>query len=54
MTGDAVAITSALQLHSLLATDDEMVEKISPTGSSSINCRRAHGSEDFRRVARER
>ncbi|KAI5410690.1 GRAS family protein TF80 [Lathyrus oleraceus] len=40
-TGDAVAITSALQLHSLLATDDEMVGKISPAGPSSINLQRA-------------
>jgi hypothetical protein len=40
-TGDAVAITSALQLHALLATDDEMVGKISPAGPSSINLQRA-------------
>ncbi|MCI84423.1 scarecrow-like protein 3-like, partial [Trifolium medium] len=33
--------TSALQLHSLLATDDEMVGKISPAGPSSINLQRA-------------
>ncbi|WJX27903.1 GRAS protein tf80 [Trifolium repens] len=40
-TGDAVAITSALQLHSLLAADVEMVGKISTAGLSFINLQRA-------------
>lgn len=37
-TGDAVAISSVLQLHSLLATDDEMVSSV---GAASFNMQRA-------------
>lgn len=40
-TGEAVAITSVLQLHSLLATDDEMAGRISPAGPTSFNLQRA-------------
>jgi hypothetical protein len=55
-TGDAVAITSALQLHSLLATDDEMVGKISPAGPLLYQSAesRSNGAEDYCRVARKR
>ncbi|KAK7323406.1 hypothetical protein VNO77_26878 [Canavalia gladiata] len=40
-TGDALAITCVLQLHSLLATDDEMVGKISPAAAASMKLQRA-------------
>lgn len=38
-TGEALAITSVLQLHSLLATDDEVVGRISP--AAYMNLQRA-------------
>ncbi|KAK7276950.1 hypothetical protein RIF29_18099 [Crotalaria pallida] len=34
-TGEALAITCVLQLHSLLATDDEMVGRISPAAAAT-------------------
>lgn len=40
-TGEALAITSVLQLHSLLATDDDMSGKFSPAGAASMNLQRA-------------
>jgi len=48
-TEDAVVITSVLQLHSLLATDDETAGRISPAGPTFINLQRAvHiGQRDF-------
>ncbi|WCJ39014.1 scarecrow-like 3 [Euphorbia peplus] len=36
-TGEALAISSILQLHSLLATDDEMLKRSSPTGLKKPN-----------------
>ncbi|KAL8542195.1 hypothetical protein ACS0TY_003165 [Phlomoides rotata] len=36
-TGEAVAISSALQLHSLMAVDDEMIRRNSPSLSKSPN-----------------
>ncbi|KAG5049280.1 hypothetical protein JHK85_010383 [Glycine max] len=39
--GDALAITSVLQLHSLLATDDDMAGRISPAAAASMNVQRA-------------
>ncbi|PNX75167.1 hypothetical protein L195_g031098, partial [Trifolium pratense] len=46
-TGDVVAISSALQQHSLLATDDKMIGKISPTGPSGINLQEEHMVRGF-------
>lgn len=40
-TGEAIAITSVLQMHSLLATDDEMGGRVSPAGAASISQYRA-------------
>ncbi|XVF04803.1 hypothetical protein REPUB_Repub05bG0117000 [Reevesia pubescens] len=36
-TGEALAISSVLQLHSLLASDDELLRKKSPLASKSLN-----------------
>ncbi|KAL4323432.1 hypothetical protein GQ457_11G019010 [Hibiscus cannabinus] len=36
-TGEALAISSVLQLHSLLASDDELVRKKSPLASKNLN-----------------
>jgi len=46
---DAAVITSVLQLHSLLDTDDETAGRISPAGPAFINLQRAvHiGQRDF-------
>ncbi|XP_014499457.1 scarecrow-like protein 3 [Vigna radiata var. radiata] len=39
-TGDAVAITSVLQLHLLLSTDDDVAGRISPAVAASMNLQR--------------
>ncbi|KAK3223822.1 hypothetical protein Dsin_010847 [Dipteronia sinensis] len=36
-TGEALAVNSVLQLHTLLASDDEMLRKNSPSGSKAQN-----------------
>ncbi|XP_044488180.1 scarecrow-like protein 3 [Mangifera indica] len=36
-TGEALAVSSVLQLHTLLATDDEMLKRSSPTASKTQN-----------------
>ncbi|XP_052171833.1 scarecrow-like protein 3 isoform X2 [Diospyros lotus] len=41
-TGEAVAISSVLQLHSLLAFDDDMLRKNSPLGSRGLNSVHPH------------
>ncbi|XAR60328.1 hypothetical protein NMG60_11033650 [Bertholletia excelsa] len=41
-TGEALAISCVLQLHTLLANDDELLKKKSPTASSNgVNLQRA-------------